>query len=210
MSFESPVTQENNPAARNAPVFEQVFGISADALEVVLAGREFYDFDLGQIFSDNIGYDETRTEITEQTDACMTFLGLSTQQQILDSFVGGDDYGQITRESLASRLKPGETVGNILFEKAYDSLEIESCEDGMTTTRLIFNISSRRTLCLDANGEFWTDRTYEHPTSHEDFAPRDDFEVSDLEESTGREIILRSSEIGYKISVEGRISQDLS
>lgn len=199
---------ENNLNTARIPIFGEVFGIWDDTLENLLAREKFYDFTIGNVFSDNRDYQEKYRRMVRRINDCLTCLGLTTQQQIVDSFVEkNDDYPAFTKEMLEIRLKAGENIGNILFTRVYSGLEIETYEHGMSETRLVFNLCANRDLCLDGSGDFWTDRTYLHPITNDEISSWDNDKVPAIEDETGQDAPVTDSQIGYQITIKGRISQ---
>ena len=185
-----------------------VIGLTSGQLDTVLAEHHFYQFWIGQVYSDWPDFDERKQEILQQIDTCVSQLDLKSEG-LAEAFIedDGDNGNPVRREEIADASQIGNSIGQLLFHRAYQALPIESDENGEAEVSLHFKLPGKRELNLYSWGDFWTDRLYRHPITDEIFAPTDQ-ERFEIEAELKIELEVHSSDVDYQLTFEGRISDD--
>lgn len=102
-------------------------------------------------------------------------------------------------------------LGEFVVETAFFALDLENEESGTAMCSSYFWLGNDHIIEVQADGEHWTDRTYQHPRTGEMIWP-DDEEIAELETEYGIELQCVKSECStrndFSAIVQAAPSQD--
>jgi hypothetical protein len=188
---------------------KQLLGISKRGLDEFLQRRRVFNFWLDQVFLDYPDFEERRLRLISRVNECLSFFFCS-DEEVHDAYLGGNTITEgIDKDELVRASTGGISLGRFLYDKTYYNFDIKAEADGEGYAMLTFKLPEYRELSIVGSGDFWTEYTYKHPTTGENFCPDEDrrFEMEDV---LGRDLELQGSSLDFQLSVEGTIMRTRS